>query len=308
MNFVNGTEPVKIGRLQAYVHHPTRDANPDIAVVCIHQCTALGGSAFTVQDIAGAVAAEGLLVVSFDLRGAGSSRGPCCMWPLPIVSGCPEVSDVVRVCAWVRDELRRDTWICGVSAGGPVGAGAVDQLECIRGYTSIAYTLGLVTSLLFLPQTLRVVFSDKPKLFIMGGRDMFTSIAAFKLWMAVARAPTTAVLVPDAGHFDLEYRPLSRLDARLVVRFIAAGGALSDARLEQGAIFLAEARMWLLQSLCNGGPLWSSFLEFHKGIHAAIPYYDRRKRFKRKQKETLFAWNTAAILGSANASKQGRKN
>ena len=245
---------VRIGGLQAYLHRPSRDTNPEIAVVCVHQCSALGGCALAVEDVASSICSEGLLVVSFDLRGAGNSRGCCCMYPMPLLSGCPEVSDVVAVCAYVREELGRDTWICGVSAGGPVGAGAIGALESIRGYTSVAYTLGIVTTALFAPQTLRVMCSKKPKLFIMGGHDMFTSVFVFKIWMAIARQPRHAVLVPAAGHFDLEYRPLARLDGRLVAQYIAANGSL-PARLDEGAVHLADARQWLCASLCTGGPL-----------------------------------------------------
>ena len=82
-----GAESVRIGSLQAYIHRPASDVNPEICVVCVHQCSALGGCAMAVEDIASAVCAEGLLTVSFDLRGAGSSGGCCCMWPLPLVSG-----------------------------------------------------------------------------------------------------------------------------------------------------------------------------------------------------------------------------
>ena len=252
--FMLGTDRFKIGPLSAYMHRPSNDLNTEIAVVCVHQCSALGGCAEAVEDVAASVCAEGLLVISFDLRGAGSSSGCCCMWPIPLLSGCPEVSDVVRVCSWVRSELGRDTWICGVSAGGPVGAGAIDALDSIRGYTSVAYTLGLVTSLLFLPQTLRLARSPKPKLFIMGSRDIFTSVAAYKLWVALTRRPRSAVLIPGAGHFDLEYAPYSRLDARLVATFISGRGSL-PARLEKGAVHLSEARHWIVTSVCNGGPL-----------------------------------------------------
>ena len=64
----------------------------------------------------------------------------------------------------------------------------------------------------------------------------------------------SAVLVPAAGHFDLEYRPLARLDGRLVAQYIAENGSL-PARLDEGAVHLADARQWLCASLCTGGPL-----------------------------------------------------
>ena len=31
--------------LQTYVHHPKQDAHPDVALVVVHQCTAMGGCA-----------------------------------------------------------------------------------------------------------------------------------------------------------------------------------------------------------------------------------------------------------------------
>lgn len=233
----------RIGGLAAYIYRPERDANPDVCAVVVHQCSALGGCAAAAEDISHAVCAQGLLTVAFDLRGAGDSNGCCCMYPVPLVSGCPEVSDVVSVCAWVRDQLQRDVWIVGVSAGGPVGAGALDALPCIRGYCSIAYTFGLVTSLLWLPQTIKLVRSAKPKLMIQGDRDLFSSVGALRCWLAAARRPKTAVLVPSAGHFDLEYAPLARLDARLVAAFIRARGVSLPARLENGAaIHLSSAR------------------------------------------------------------------
>ena len=119
---------IRVSDLKVYVHEPSRDSHSDLAVVVVHQCTALGGCADAASDIASALCHEGLLTVSFDLRGAGDSRGCCCMWPIPCVSGCPEVSDVVTICRWVKEKYGRDTFICGVSAGGPVGAGAVGAL------------------------------------------------------------------------------------------------------------------------------------------------------------------------------------
>lgn len=261
------------------VHRPSQDTNPGIAVVVVHQCTALGGCAMAAEDIASAVCDEGLLTISFDLRGAGNSRGCCCLWPLPLISGCPEVSDVVTICQWVKEELNRDTWVLGISAGGPIGAGAIDKLDSIRGYTSVACTLGVATNLLFGPRVFAGLRSRKPKLFIMGSHDIFTSVGAYKLSMAFAKQPRTAVLVPGAGHFDLEYRPYSRMDARLVAEFISAGGSL-PARLESGAVHLQSYRNWILPSVCNGGPLClilligflMLFLRCRIGSHCLIPW------------------------------------
>mgnify|MGYP002880649587 CR=1 FL=1 len=245
------------GRLCAYIHQPERDTQPGIACIVVHQCTALGGSAHTAEDIARAVCAQGLVTISFDLRGAGDSDGCCCMWPVPIISGCPEVSDVVAMAEWVKETMQRDTWIVAVSAGGAVGAGAIDALPCIRGYCSVAYTFGVVTTLLWAPQTLRLLFTKKPKLLIQGDFDVFSSVLAFRCWTALMCRPRTAVLVPGAGHFDLEFSPLAQLDGRLIGAFIRNGGASLPARLEDGrAIHLSAARCRpYVTSLCACGPL-----------------------------------------------------
>ena len=148
--------------MQAYVQAPDNDRHPDVALVICHQCTALGGCALAVEDIASACSRNGLLTVTFDMRGAGRSTGSCSQWPVLFVSGCAEVTDVHAVCEWVHDELGRDVWLVGVSAGGPVAGAAVGS-PYVRGYVGIAHVLGLCTSLLFLLNVLRLYGSSKPK-------------------------------------------------------------------------------------------------------------------------------------------------
>ena len=148
--------------LQAYVQAPDNDRHPDVALVICHQCTALGGCALAVEDIASACSRNGLLTVTFDMRGAGRSTGSCSQWPVLFISGCAEVTDVHAVCEWVHDELGRDVWLVGVSAGGPVAGAAVGS-PYVRGYVGIAHVLGLCTSLLFLLNVLRLYLSSKPK-------------------------------------------------------------------------------------------------------------------------------------------------
>jgi pimeloyl-ACP methyl ester carboxylesterase len=243
--------------LQCYMHRPREDVNPEIACVVVHQCTAMGGCAMTTNDVCSALTTRGLLAVAFDLRGAGSSSGSCCMWPIPLVSGCPEVSDVVTVCDWVFNTLHRDVWIVGVSAGGPIGGGAIDALPSIRGYCSIACTFGLATSLLWGTHSLRLLISPKPKLFISGGHDIFTSVSAFKMVGACARRPCAAVLVPKAGHFDLEYAPYSHLNADLISHFIQTAGQSIPDVLPPGATHLSAVGCTAIMRSClQCGPLY----------------------------------------------------
>ena len=238
----------RVGGLQTYIHTPKSDAHPEVALVVVHQCTAMGGCALAAEDIASACCHRGgFLTVGFDMRGAGRSKGCCTLGPFPCLSGCAEVSDVVAVAQWVRDELQRDVWLVGVSAGGPVAGSALGKLPCIRGYIGIAYTFGIGASLLFFPHH-RVLLSPKPKLFIQGTKDIFTSVATFKIATGLARAPCTAHVVGGTGHFDLEYSPYSALHAELIAAFVDTGGLGERAR--DGARGLAA----YLPSLCTGGP------------------------------------------------------
>ena len=115
----------RVGGLQTYVHTPKSDAHPEVALVVVHQCTAMGGCALAAEDIASACCHRGgFLTVGFDMRGAGRSKGCCTLGPFPCLSGCAEVSDVVAVAQWVRDELQRDVWLVGATHVG-VGRRAV---------------------------------------------------------------------------------------------------------------------------------------------------------------------------------------
>ena len=68
----------RVGGLQTYVHTPKSDAHPDVALVVVHQCTAMGGCALAAEDIASACCHRGgFLTVGFDMRGAGRSKGCC---------------------------------------------------------------------------------------------------------------------------------------------------------------------------------------------------------------------------------------
>lgn len=236
------------GPLQLYVHQPQgEDAQPEIALVIVHPCTT-GGCAAAVEDIAQDCCRQGYLTVSFDLRGAGSSGGFCSLGPWPFVSGCAEVSDVLTVAHWVKETLSRDVWLVGVSAGGPIAGAALSRLPFARGYVGIAHTFGLVTTLIFFCNTARLLVSRKPKLFIMGTSDTFTSVAVFYSQMALMRRPREWHIEPGAGHFDIELRPYSRLDAELLAAFVSSG-SIVGARARTPHV----VPLWL-PSLWTGGP------------------------------------------------------
>ena len=217
------------GSLQAYTYTPDSDTHPDIAIVIVHQCTAMGGSAVAVHDIANACARAGFFVVAFDMRGAGGSSGLSSLGPWPCLSGCAEIGDVSFMANWVRDEMGRDSWLVGVSAGAPIAGSAVEASEHIRGYIGIAPVLGLLTLIIFGQHHPRLLLSRKPKLWIIGSQDCLTSIAMFRLFYACARYPKAFHIERGAGHFDLEFGSKNgNLHARLISRFISEGTSTND--------------------------------------------------------------------------------
>jgi len=237
------------GPLQLYLHNPRgEDVDPEIALVIVHPCTTLGGCAAAVADIADDCARQGYTVVSFDLRGAGESGGCCSLGPWPLVSGCAEVADVLSVCRWVKETMSRDVWLVGVSAGGPIAGAALGRLPFVRGYVGIAHTFGLVTTLIFFVNVLQLLVSRKPKMFIMGTSDTFTSVLMFYVHMALMRRPREWHIEPGAGHFDIELSPYSRLDAELLAAFVG-NGTIRGVRA-RGSNLLP---LWL-PSLWTGGP------------------------------------------------------
>lgn len=103
------------------------------------------------------------------------------------------------------------------STGAPIAGSAVDQVEQIVGYVSIGYPFGLLASVLFGRHHQNVLKSPKPKLFIMGTQDGFTTVKQLnnKLKSAAGRVETH--LIEGIGHFELESHAY---DSQMVI-FIA---------------------------------------------------------------------------------------
>ncbi|KAF3637214.1 putative transcriptional regulator ATRX-like [Capsicum annuum] len=88
--------------------------------------------------------------------------------------------------------------------GAPIAGSAVDQVEQIVGYVSIGYPFGLLASVLFGRHHKNILKSPKPKLFIMGTQDGFTTVKQLnnKLRSSAGRVETH--LIEGIGHFELE--------------------------------------------------------------------------------------------------------
>lgn len=104
--------------------------------------------------------------------------------------------------------------------GAPIAGSAVDQVEQIVGYVSIGYPFGLLASVLFGRHHRNILKSPKPKLFIMGTQDGFTTVKQLnnKLKSAAGRVETH--LIEGIGHFALEGPAYDSQMVILIAEFI----------------------------------------------------------------------------------------
>lgn len=111
---------------------------------------------------------------------------------------------------------------CFIETGAPIAGSAVDQVEEVVGYVSLGYPFGLTASILFGRHHKAILKSPKPKLFVMGTRDGFTSVKQLenKLKSAAGRVETR--LIEGASHFQMEGPAYDSQMANLIVKFISS--------------------------------------------------------------------------------------
>eukprot|EP00850_Spirogloea_muscicola_P010695 SM000064S19717 [mRNA] locus=s64:104324:107347:+ [translate_table: standard] len=140
----------------------------------------------------------GYTCITFDMRGVQRSTGRASL------CGTREVDDVKAVCEWASATLQSDLLLVGSSAGAPIAGAAVDRLKDVLGFVGIGYTFGFWSSILFGRHYKAILKSPKPKLFIMGTRDGFTTVKKLESKLKSAAGVTERHLIDGVGHFELE--------------------------------------------------------------------------------------------------------
>lgn len=186
----------------------------NVTIVLVHQYTVLGGCQGLLKGMANLLSGEGYRTVTFDQRGAGRSTGRASF------TGSAEVQDVVAVCNWVSEKFPTSPiLLVGTSAGAPIAGSAVDEVEKVKGYVALGYPFGILASILFGRHNKTILTSQKPKLFVMGVRDGFTSVKQLENKLKTASGRTEKILVPGAGHFELEGPKYDEEMVRYVMEF-----------------------------------------------------------------------------------------
>ncbi|KAF7837126.1 Abhydrolase_5 domain-containing protein [Senna tora] len=213
-SMVDSSDGVK---LRTRLFKPTEEIKNNLAIVLVHPYSVLGGCQGLLKGIASGLAEDGFMAVTFDMRGVGRSTGK------PSITGFAEIKDVIAVCKWVCDNLSVDRiLLVGSSAGAPIAGSAVDQIEEVIGYVSIGYPFGLTASILFGRHHKAILQSPKPKLFIMGTQDGFTSVKQLKNKLNSAAGRVETHLIEGAGHFQMEGPAFDAQMVDLIVKFIAS--------------------------------------------------------------------------------------
>lgn len=106
--------------------------------------------------------------------------------------------------------------------GAPIAGSAVDKIQQVVGYVSLGYPFGLLASILFGRHHKAILKSPKPKLFVMGTRDGFTTVKQLKkkLKSAVGRVETH--LLEGVSHFEMEGSAYDNEMVSLILKFIAS--------------------------------------------------------------------------------------
>lgn len=184
--------------LRLYKPLPPPEPN-SLTIVLVHQYSVLGGCQALLKGIASTLASKGFLCITFDMRGVKRSTGKS-SW-----TGSSEVQDVVAVCRWaVQSIATTRILLVGSSAGAPIAGSAIDQAEQIVGYVALGYPFGRLASVLFGRHHKPILESNKPKLFVMGTKDGFTSVKQFENKLKLAAGRVETYLVPGVGHFQME--------------------------------------------------------------------------------------------------------
>ena len=148
-----------------------------------------------------------------------------------------EVQQIVDVVHWIRQKygVEESIVLLGSSAGSPMAGTAVALLAdqrnfAVSAYIAVGYTFGNLAALGFGRHFSSILSSSVmsiPKLFIMGERDEFTSVAQLEEMTHKMRANNCEVdgnvdieIVPSVGHFELESPRYDSLVSKLVLDWL----------------------------------------------------------------------------------------
>lgn len=107
-------------------------------------------------------------------------------------------------------------------AGAPIAGSSVDKIEQVVGYVSLGYPFGMMASILFGRHHKAILESPKPKLFVLGTRDGFTSVKQLNKKLSSAAGRVETHLIEGASHFEMEGPAYDDQMVDLILNFISS--------------------------------------------------------------------------------------
>ncbi|XP_049365246.1 uncharacterized protein LOC125830066 isoform X2 [Solanum verrucosum] len=199
--------------LDGRIYRPTSEENSSFVAVLVHPYSVLGGCQGLMRGIAKGLSSRGVIAVTFDTRGAGKSSGRASL------TGSAEINDVISVCKWVHTNFTTNTIIL-IGSSAAIAGSAVDEVEQVVGYVSLGYPFGFTASILFGRHQKSILQSPKPKLFVMGTNDGFTSVKQLENKLKDAAGHNTTHLIQGATHFQMEGPAFDADMVNLILQFI----------------------------------------------------------------------------------------
>eukprot|EP01041_Mallomonas_annulata_P003908 gene3908-7795_t len=179
-------------------------ASPDCdlslpVIIFVHQLGKLGGSQALMSGMASRMAGKGYDAMTFNLRGIGGSSGYA-SW-----SCKAEQTDLKAIIEYAQSSCDKDIILVGSSAGAPLAGALLDYSPRIKGGMFIGYVWGFWASILFGWAYTPIKISTKPKIFVIGDRDEFTTLAQYKVKMSELQGPINiAKVIEGKNHFEIE--------------------------------------------------------------------------------------------------------
>lgn len=179
------------GRLEALLNQGLPDAT-HAALVC-HPHPLFGGTVHNkvVYHAMKTLSSFGFPVLRFNFRGVGLSEGVH-------DHGRGEVDDVRAALDWLDQEFHLPMIFCGFSFGAATGLRAACSDERVQGLISLGTPVdveGRAYTYQFLQSCI------KPKLFVSGSRDQYSSEKNLRAMFAMLAEPKELVLVEGGDHF-----------------------------------------------------------------------------------------------------------
>jgi alpha/beta superfamily hydrolase len=182
--------------------------------VLVHPWGFLGGSRGNTFLYADRLSKKfGIQCLIFDCRGVGNSSGKASF------NCSAEVADVIGACDWVTSNLSKPILLIGSSAGAAIAGSALDKVSQVLAYIGIGYTFGWLSSLIFGRHYDAISKSMKPKLFIMGTEDGFTSVSQLKSRLKHMQNAEMK-LIDGVGHFSLESSTYASKTVELIAEYV----------------------------------------------------------------------------------------